>query len=241
MTNYFIQGFKLLNKNIEIYLIAAMFWFVAFSGELFPTMPSFLKNVLILIALPQFTYEFSIPQLIIRKQKGKKLDTRYLVSTLWSNFKRLLLPGFLVFVLFIIAIIVVLFIAASLLGESVPKMFESLSAAPTNPLSTSNMIFNLFSSSLFAFLVFTATFFSVEKKGFLTAIKDSFLFSYVHISYTIVLFMIFYITYFVSTYISNLGKAGPLTSSLFNEYVYLIFVVSSLLYYQKHKKDKIGN
>lgn len=238
MTDYLILGFRLLNKNIEVFFISAMFWLIGSLDTLFPQFSSIGGLLFIITVLPTLTYEFSVPQLLVHKQQGKKISLVYLLSVMWTNFKRFLIPGIVFFTLMLISIILLIFISASLFEK---QDFEYVFAAWGNysldPLSITHIVLNIFFSSTGAFLIFSSIFFSVKRLRLFSSIKKSIIFSYKHILYTLIIFIVLYIAYFISTFISSVSRMGPFSSSLLSEYIYLITLASSLIYYQKHYKD----
>lgn len=243
LINYFIRGYSLLIKNIDIYLIELVFSMLLIIYPLFlekiPQGMIFLGVVLsFVIALFSFGYSFSIPLFFLHLHQGNKLTSTYIFRVTVRNSRRLLIP--LLVALLGFMGLAILFGLIVILSGLQPEKFKIFVESLNSPRSLSYFMITTLIGIVLSFLNFTPIFFSIEDLGFFTATKKSILFAIRNIKFTLMIFIITlflnFLTFLTDPQILDENNVilRLIQGSVFGA-VYLAVLISSFLYYQDHK------
>lgn len=234
LKQYFIDGFKFTNKNLDLFLILLS---VSFVSMLLPLSNQFIGNLQKIASFIwlfiYFSFQLSVPVFLLQKQKEQKISYTLILNTTLANTKRIILPslvfGVILFVLFMGFMIFTTFISP------LPKETN-----PTYNLNFSNRM-NLFINSIIILLSlfhFTSFYFSLEKKSLFSSLKKSLITTYHHPRYIGIILFIYLahgiLMSVIPIQLSNLLIIQIITTS----YMGLITGYASLLYYQKILQDK---
>lgn len=238
VTNYFLKGFHLANRNLDIYLISIGIQFSLLLINVFRESPLriVLSLIILITAILSLSYQISIPKFLALKQQGEKLAFHQIWSVVWKNANRLaaaLFVGFVLVVLLTISLIIGIAISSppGETGSAIKNFSTTLSN--WNPFSL--IIFTL--SSIF---MFTPIYFSVENQGVLTSMKKSVSLSFKHLNFILLLGIIVALDYTVIMLIKDpfqhlLGILGQALTMSINIYLAFIISASTLLFYQSHR------
>src|SRR3989304_5387788 len=93
--NYFLNGFYLTNRSLDIFLVLLLLSLVGFIPSLLGE--SFIGKVLAYITIPiffvQFTFWMSIPLFLVDKQLNKQINYHKCAAVVFRNARRLIVPG----------------------------------------------------------------------------------------------------------------------------------------------------
>ncbi|OGH48434.1 MAG: hypothetical protein A3G66_01460 [Candidatus Levybacteria bacterium RIFCSPLOWO2_12_FULL_39_17] len=248
ITNYFLKGFYLANRSLDIYLLLVFLTLVAFLPSLLGQ--SIIGKILQFITIPLFLIQFgfwmSIPSFLVDKQQHKLINYRNLVIITLRNAKRLIVPSIILSILFGILALLLIFYAAFSYAKSGGDPSQIIRAIQnlTQSLLRWNPVFFIF-PALFSFFVFTSIYFSLENKGFFGSVKRSVIFGFKNLNYIAIVFLIYAIFYSISSLfpptfevpLSAQTNLGLLIRGILGQYMFLIIVASSLLYYQSKVKE----
>lgn len=246
LLNYFINGFSLANRSLEIYLIGiGLSLFGVLAGLLEGNiLGKILQLVSFITVFFTFGYQMSVPLLLTHKQESKQLVFKSIWEIVLRNSKRMILPVILFGILFM-----VLFFALIILWVvmSHPSNSKDMVAAMKNfieQLRNWNPFFIIF-GAIFSLFAFTPIYFSIENKGFFASVKRSVSFSFKHLNFMMLLILIGAINYTVITLIRVPieNRLALFVLTAFTQYTGLIISASTLLYYQDHHNSQstIGN
>lgn len=240
--NYFLQGFRLLNKNIEIFIINILLLLIS---TFLPTinLPSELTLITAIISLTLslliISYGLSIPLLFTYKQQGGIIDFSYLRKILPQNLKRLFesqttAKSFLISFLILVTAI----FAFLILKPDVKSITDGIS----NLNKTWDLRFTVYTSVLAilqSFLVFSSIFFSINNLRIYSALKNSIAYSFHNLKFVGVVAGLYVASNLIFIFINLL----PLESILLNAlgyaaslYIGSVATASALIYYQKTNK-----
>lgn len=230
---YLFKGFSLANRSLDILLIG-------FLLNITPIISGFLlSNTALKEVQPALSFIFlfigisftlSTPIFLLQKQQQKSLNYKELVGIVVKNNKRIMLPGVLLFTLFIILLLLSLVIIAVVLqpNENQVAIFFQNFGKGWEPIFLIPII-------LLSFLEFTPFFFSLEYQGLWISIKNSITTAFKNLPYIGLVTLIMIITFFINSFIL---QGQLLIRNLVAQYVYLVIAASSLFYYQSViKKD----
>ena len=216
--SYYFDGLALINKSLEVYLIALVLSLLSFI--------SFYITSIISIG-----FSLSVPVFLLQRQQNKPLALQHILSTTINNTKRIILPLILTFILLIVLLIVSFVLIAiflPLIKEQILQFFQSW-----DRLSKGWHPIFLISSILFSFFVFTPFFFSLEYKGLLVSIKKSIALSFRNLSYIASVILVGVISYSVTSLLPITEIWGLLLKTAIALYLSLVVTASTLFYYQK--------
>ncbi len=229
MINYFLNGFSLINRSLDIFLISLLLSLPTLLSIY--TQNSFFVKVLQLLGFILFFistgFMVSLPVFLIQKQQKRALDHRQIVGVTLKNTKRIILPGILLFIFFTILlglsiVLVVIFLHPS--KDQVTIFFQNFGKG-WQPIF-------LIPITLIAFLEFTSFFFSLEHNGLLSSIKKSIVAAFNNLHYTSIVILISIISYSLTGFIPIDTFWGQLARMVLGGYIALVVTASSLFYYQ---------
>lgn len=239
--NYFFEGFRLLNKNIEIYIISLLLTLIGTFLALINNTPSSMDLLIALITLIInliiISYSLSIPLLLTHKQEGKSLNAGYLTKVILHSLKRFFEP-----VTIAISIILGFVVLAGIILAFIALKpdIKSLSTSLNNLNKEWNPSYAMFTSILAvlqSIFVFSSIFFSINEQRLYTSLKMSVAYSLKHIRFVGIVAVLYVVSNSIFIYISLL----PLDTNLFyvlgyasSIYIGTISTASALLYYQKN-------
>lgn len=233
--NYFLEGFRLANRSLEIYFILLILSLLYFYGTSFPNQPlSLVYSILsFIIFVISVSFSLSVPVFLIQKQQGNALSIPSLLSTTMVNTKRIILPGILIFtilIMFLIATFILIGILLHPTSTQIAHFFQNFDPA-WNPVVLILVI-------IFPFFVFTPLFFSLEKKGLLISIKHSIATCFKHLPYLILVIAIDVLSYSLNNLLPITDIGGSYLKSIISLYISFVIATSTLLYYQKRIKKE---
>ncbi|OGD86031.1 hypothetical protein A2696_04080 [Candidatus Curtissbacteria bacterium RIFCSPHIGHO2_01_FULL_41_13] len=246
--NYFLNGFSLANRILDIYFISLLLTLIAF-------IPSFLGQsivgkisqfVTIPLFLIQFSFWMSIPLFLVDKQQNRATNYRNLSIVVLHNAKRLIIPGIILSILFGILALLVLLIAAlnvAKTGSDPSQITTAIQNLIQKLLRWNPIMISL--TGLFSLFVFTSIYFSLENRGFFGSAKRSVIFSFKNLNFVLIIFLIHAIFYSLSSLfpptfkipISVQGDLGLLIIVVLSQYMSFIIIASALLYYKNRTKE----
>jgi len=240
--DYFIQGFSLLNRNIDLYFLALLFTLISFLIQHLYKLHlpiGFIITILsLVITVLSVSYSLTIPYFLSYKQIGKKLDYGFLWRTILHNAKRLILPIIVLTLIAVIAFIVIVIIVVVQLHVKIPQDFiRFLTQQGWNPWY---VLFTTIFTVIFSFFTFTSIFFSVENLGIFNAWMKSIAFSFKNIGFVVLIMAISVMAGFITSFTSLIPFDRTLVTYLAlipTQYIHLGILASSLLFYQDRKKQ----
>lgn len=243
ISGYFTEGFALLNKSLEVFLVALIFFFISSINSfiLIPKLPwpEVLSNLLFITAnLIGIGFSLSIPVFLLEKQRGKALNLNKMFSTTLQNTKRIILPAILILIFFVILLIVVGAVILTTLkptNEQITQFFQS-PGNRWNPFFFLLLILPIISS----FLVFAPFLFSLEHKGLLVSIKGSITTSLKHLPYITAVIAAGIIPYLLINFLPTSESWALFLGGAITTYIDLVVIASTLFYYQKVIKKEIA-
>ena len=242
--NLFIHGFSLLNRNIDLYLIAVLFtlflFFIHFLNKL--PFPFGLINgiLLVIVTVLSLSYGLLVPLLLSYNQQRMKISYQTLLKLIVGNAKRLLIPFIILIpILFIVSTIIGAVLIITLHIKNSQQLIQTLDTIQPS-WNPGYFLFTSILTVLLSFLTFTSVFFSVENLGIFSAWVKSITFSFRNIRFIGLIIVISLATNFVSSVINLIPFDRAFVtyiSSIPIQYIHLGVLSSSLLYYQ-HERDK---
>ena len=238
--NYFLKGFSLANKSLDIFFISVLLSLASFIPDFLENSPiiKILSFATFLLFFIQTGFSMSIPLFLVDKQQNKRLNYHDMWSVVLRNTKRMILPVILFLVLVMALGFTLLFITAFNTiqsGGDFKQIVTSIQNLP-NSLQDWNPIF-LVVTGLFSLLIFTPIYFSIENKGIFSSIKRSLIFSFKNLNFILILITIDGIYSFISTLIPFSIENKIWLITVLGGYLNFIMTASAFLYY-KSKKSK---
>lgn len=232
----FQKGFSLANKSWGLFLLAL-------SLPLLGNISSLLGNSFIGITLQvvgfllifiYFGFSFSLPIFLVHRQQGKSLSFGNIVFTSLKNTKRLILFTILTLLFIAIGGILGLFLIVIFLYGGNFYFMQNL---PPGLYFWDFMLALII--GLCSFFTFAPIYFSLEKNGVLSSIKKSVSFSFKHLNFIIVIFIIYVSTHLVGVLFFNNYQNLYQLFIRNTIYVYESFLISaaSLIFYQNLTKN----
>lgn len=238
LLDYYLNGLTLTNRSLKIYLLTIALTSPTLLPSLLSNSP--LSEILSLLFVPfaiiNLGFSLSIPVFLLYRQQNRSLDFQTIISTTIQNTKRIILPGILIFILFALLLISSFIITAVLLHpskEQVTQFFQSLSQL-NNGWHPAIFILSI----IFSFFVFTSLLFSLEHKGLLDSIKDSFMISFQHLRYLSLVIITGMISYSITSFLPTEETWGLFARNAISLYITLAVTASTLFYYQKNIKGE---
>lgn len=238
--NSFQKGFSLTNKSWGLFLLAL-------SLPLLSNISSLLGNSFIGITLQVagfllifigFGFFVSLPIFLVYRQQSKSLSFGNILSTTLLNTKRLML--FSIFILLFIAIgglLSLFLIAIFIYGGN----FYFMQNLPSGLYFWDFILALIF--GLFSFFTFAPIYFSLKKNGVFSSMKKSINFSFKHLNFIIVIFIISVLTHFVMVlFFNNYQNLYQLfIRNTIYAYESLLISAASLIFYQNLTKNVISS
>lgn len=222
LLSYYLRGFRLMNKSLELYIISLLFLLVLDRLALLNLRQGSISWLIMFIfqicfLLVYFGFSVSIPVFFKSKLEGKKIGWREVTGVVLRNTKRIILPGIVLGVLLIAVLLLILFFVSIVLRldspDRSPLFFVGVNAI----------------SSLF---LFTSMFFSLEGRGLLFSVKQSLVFSIKNIWFVAIAFCLTTVVYLLAHDLYS--SANFLIKTLVigvREYVVICVSASAVLYY----------
>ena len=242
--DYFIQGFSLLNRNIDLYFLALLFTLISFLIQHLYKLHlpiGFIITILsLVITVLSVSYSLTIPYFLSYKQIGKKLDYGFLWRTILHNAKRLILPIIVLTLIAVIAFIVIgigIIVVVPLHVKNPQDFVRFLTQQGWIPWY---VLFTTIFAVIFSFFTFTSIFFSVENLGIFNAWIKSIAFSFKNIEFVVLIMAISVMADFITSFTSLIPFDRTFTTYLAlipTQYIHLGILASSLLFYQDRKKQ----
>lgn len=227
------KGFALTNRSWVLLLIGLFF-------SLFSILQVFLDNppitrILVAVGLLLFPISIgfytSLPAFLVDKQQGKPLRLINILAVTLQSTKRLIIPGILLVLLFLIlGIFVYAFMVVviydgnwAIFSEEVQGDFDKWN------------IWMMLSIGLVAFFSFTPIYFSLEKNGLFSSIAKSLDFSLKHLNFIAIIILISWIFYSINTLPLSLPiskQFQSLMQTLLGAYEAILLTAIPLVFYQ---------
>lgn len=241
LLRYFKRGIFLVHSSLHLFIgYTCISLASSLLGELGTT--GLLFSTFFIVFL--FGFSLSYPQLLLHSVQERRINYPYILSTWISNTKRMLGPFLAIWFLGMLLLILIFGVLVLLFGMiggsgSFMGIYQGALNSPFNPISFS-LLFLL--SLSYAVLIFTSIYFSIERKGLFTAMKDSFRAALKHRRFIVVVTLLFFLL--------NLLFAASLPFILYGSfffsalstilYSYIIFIMdaTALNYYQKNLVTK---
>lgn len=228
--NYFTQGWVLVNKSLQVYILGVLLSATTPLSSLIPEGP--LSTVIaILFSIINIFYvgfTLSTPVFFNIKQMNKPLTYQIMLQTAFRNTLRMILPGLLLILIFavLVAALAMLFISTfGVQARQLLTIFGDLNG-PFNPILISLMfIFHLF--------LFTPVLFSLENKGLLYSVKQSIVLVPQNLPFFIIAATLSTLLYSAAGLIPYSKSWGSFLIYTFNLYVSFVITAATLIYYQK--------
>lgn len=232
--SYFLKGFSLANRSLDIFVISLFFLLFGQFSFLFQDL--LVRNILQLIDFILLFFNFgffmSIPVFLLWKQQNKSLNYHVFWSTLTRNTKRMIIPTILYLILIMIVGFSFLFAVAATIHPANSQQFAVIIQNFTNQLKNWNPLF-IINGAIVSLFVFTSIYFSVENNGFFASAKKSLAMSLKNLNFIVIIILISATTYSISTLLSIPSNSGSyLISIAISQYVSLVVIASTLYYYQ---------
>lgn len=236
LLNYYLRGFTLTNKSLDVYLLAVVLASLTLLPSLLPdsAMSRILLLPSMLFAIIDLGFSLSIPIFLLYKQQNKSLNFQTIISTTIQNTKRIILPAILIFILLLILLVVSVVLTAIFLHPAKEQVTQ-FSRSWSQFSKGWNPIF-LILPIIFSLFTFTPFLFALERKGLLVSIKNSFMMSFRHLPYLSLVMVIGAISYSITSFLPT-GVWGLFIRNPIRLYISLIATASTLFYYQKNIKD----
>lgn len=237
---FYSDGFTLTNKSLDIYLISLFIFLPILLNYFFPNSPYYV--VLTLLSIPvailNIGFSLSVPIFLLQKQQNQSLNFKSILSTTTQSIRRMILPAFLIFILFVALLMlsfILLFIFLHPTGRQVQQFFQSFS----NLSKGWHPIF-LIQPIIVSFLVFTPFLFSLEQQGLFASLKNSLVISIKNLPYLVGVIILGIISYSVTSFLPVTEFWGLFLRFAVSLYIGLIITASTLFYYQDVVKIKYG-
>lgn len=227
--NYFLSGFSLANRSLDIFLISLLFSLPTFLSTYIQNSPlAYVPQLLnVILAFISIGFMLSLPVFLVQKQQKKALEYRYIAKVTLKNTKRIILPVFIFFVLSVVILISSFILVAIILQPNKDQiiMFLQNIVKGWQPISLIPII-------LLAFLQFTSFFFSLEGIGLLSSIRKSIVATFNNLYYISIVILIGIISYTLTSSIPIETFLGQVVITVLGGYIALVLTASSLFYYQ---------
>jgi hypothetical protein len=226
--NYFRDGLTVLNKNIDLYLIALFFSILTVSIRRIGVRP--VETALSLLISPfAISYSLSIPLWIARRKDGRHDDFQTLTRVLLRNIGRLILPAIILFFVAFFAWLSLLFIVVIIFPKGAMVMI----------LSRLVIGIAVLAGMLILGLNFTSAYFSLENDGIIRAALRSLAFSLKNLRFVarVILIQLIILVIFTSAaYITREKTVLPLLSIPIVGYINLWLQTCAVLYFLDEAK-----
>lgn len=235
--HYFIDGFFLANKSLEVLFIGLLLDIPSF-------VHLYLRNTFFDKTLASIGFVFlfitigfllSIPIILVTKQQNKSIQYKKFFIKVLINTKRIIIPCIILFFLFFILLILFLLLLGFFLHPTrsqILKFFHGLLL-----LSKDWRIFLLIPAIL-AFFEFTSFYFSLEQNNLFVSLRKSFITAVKNLNYIALVIVFGIIVYCLNSFIPLVTFWGLLLRSVIGLYFNLILIASSLLYYRNVVKKQ---
>jgi|SRR3989344_1624111 len=238
---FYKRGLKLLNKNIDLYIVAAVTVLITSSLSLMGN--GLFALISIPISLISFSYILSIP-FFLRKREESKINYEFIFYTSLTNLKRLILP-FIGLFLLVVAILIMGAVTVVIVfkpGAEDFRQFFSNFADGRFVFHPLMIIAGLIVTTFMSMFIFQSIYFSLEKTGVIRSFIKSFQFSLKHFKFIIPAILITYLLsqtfYIIRFFFSTLSiQLSSIMISLISEYTGLVITCAAYLYYRSHKGE----
>jgi len=240
---YFLKGFNLVNRNIEIYIFSAALSCIIY---IFPHQRGLINLILFLprifLLFLSVGYSLSIPIFLVKKQNKINVDLNFIWNQSLSTAIRIILPFIVYGFIFLILLFFYIGIVLQLSGVDVTKssgIIEGMKLIIQRPY-----IYFLPISWIGVLFVFFPMFFTLEMNGFHSSVKKSIIMSFQNLKFAFILWLVGYLVLILLSVIFPINNI-PVNSSfniyriLFNlciNYTQTVITASILLYYQQLKR-----
>ena len=228
---YFIEGFNLSRRSLDLLLIYLLLSLTTFINLLVrdQSLSNFLSILSVATLVISTGFTLSLPLFFTMKQ-DRNLSLDKVLGTTLNNIKRFIVPG----TLLTVGVIVVCFIiAAVLFGIFNPSKDELRSVLESLTL---RLVFAIFSVFLLIF-EFTAIYFSIERKSLIGALKASAYTSFNNLGYLGTLAVINLVHFTLISFIPPDYAGALVIGSIFSYVVSFFLNATTLIYYQKAVKN----
>ena len=227
---YLKDGFTLANNNLSLFVIGFLLSLLFYHSEIM-TYPGSeaLSFVFVFIYIG---YHLSIPLFLSIKQAKKKLPFSDILKTSFINLKRSLMQIILLTLLFM-GIIIFVYMMMSFISNGNCDFLAFIQQG-------TNQLFAVLFYGLLSLFIFTSIYFSIEKVGFFRSTIKSIKYSFQHVSFIVIVGILYIISYVLSAYIyDSISKPINivLQSGLF-DYMELVLVSSAYYCYLEGKKGR---
>lgn len=226
--HFFQEGFILANRTIYLYLINVLFliftYIIYFNNVLSKNI--FLIFLSVILFFITVGYSLSLPLFLLGKKDGGHFSFAEIVSITLNNTRRIIVPLILIGLILTIPLGIVLSLLRLIFSHTLLQRL--------NPLLLVAVI-------IFPASYFTPCFFSIEKEGLCTAIKNSFRVAYKSLRITCAIGVLLLIYYAVSSFISSNDFTYQLIKVTAWLYVNLVLTASTLQYFNSEIKPKLKN
>lgn len=231
-TKYFAKAFQAINKNIDLYLINAVFFIPYLFENLAPTQFKLPLNILTIpLFFVSIGYSLSMPLFFEKRFSKENLDYSEIIRISLRNAVRTILP----FILFSIAVILIMFAVVSFVNLPGENDLVNTFNKYLEGLSYEGIILSLIQALIYSLLIFMPIFFSIKNIDLINSIQSSILFNLKHIKFTVVLIALnFFINITFRVIPADFTWNQLIIFPIFT-YIGLIQTVMALLYYQDIK------
>lgn len=225
--NYFLNGFSLTNQSLELFLISLSLFLPSLLRNFIPNLEKVLSPLSFILLFINIGFMLSLPVFLEQKQQKKASDYRNIVKITFKNTKRIILPGVLLFFIFVILLILSFILLAVFLHPSrdeVTTFFQNIGKG-WQPIFLVPIV-------LMYFFEFTSFFFSLEHNGLLDSMKKSIVTAFSNLGYISIIIIIGVTSYSTTSFIPIQTFWGQVIRIVLGGYIALWLTASSLFYYQ---------
>ncbi len=177
---YFLNGFSLTNRSLDIFLISLSLSIPSLLRYFIPNtlLGKILSPVSFVLLFISIGFMLSLPVFLEQKQQKKVSDYRNIVKITFENTKRIILPSVLLFITFIVLLMFSFILVAIFLHpnkDQVSIFFQNIGKG-WQPIF-------LIPITLMYFFEFTSFFFSLEHNGLLSSIRKSIVVAFNNLDY----------------------------------------------------------
>jgi hypothetical protein len=231
----FSQGFTLATKSFDVFLVGLVLSLLSLivSSIQDALLATILQVVSFVLLIINISFMLSTPVFLVKKQQNKVLHYKNLWEVVFKNTKRIILPGILLFIIFM-TILVALFVFAASTFDSTGQQI-SYFFGDTNGLGLIPIVF-MIGVSVFEF---TSFFFSLENNSLLLSIKKSIGVAFRNIPYIGIIIFTNITSYILSSLFLSDGLWRQCIGMALGGYLSFVLSASSLVYYQRIVKKQM--
>ncbi len=241
MIQYLIEGFRLLVKRLNLYLIGLLFWIVEalLNNYLLQNRVWFIQIISYFVLYLGFVYAILVPKFLTEKPQGVSGLVSRITPQILEHAKRLIIPS-LVFMFFFIVLIVflmfagVFIISATGSVSNLEDTFKALGTYMTQPFSPFYLIIGIF----FLPLTFFSIYYAGEGLGVMASLRKSVKVSFQHIKFASILIILNFILTSLIFYLPQQSLWSQFIKLICGGFVNMwLYSASVLVYYQKVVKN----